>query len=280
VELVSYLNLPNCYRLSNGTVELTVATDIGPRILGYNFVGQQNVLGACPESSQTTPWGVWKPWGGHRLWLAPENMPLSYVPDNDPVAFVSDDEFTIRLTANVEKPTGVQKEMLIQLAQEGSSVQITQRITNRGESRLQASIWALTVLRGGGVAIVPQEPFHPFPEVLRPVRPLALWSYTDLSDPRFEITERFIRLRTDESMSQSQKFGVGNSLGWASYQNRGVRFTKHFPFEPGAAYPDFGCNNEVYTAGSLMELESLSPLHQLDQDESAEHIERWELTID
>jgi hypothetical protein len=278
VELVSYLNLPNCYRFSNGTVELTVATDIGPRILGYNFVGRQNVLGACPESFQATPWGDWKPWGGHRLWLAPENMPLSYVPDNSPVEFVADNE-SIRLIGKVEIPTGVQKEMHVQLAREGSGVEITHQITNKGDSAINVSLWALTILRGGGVAMVPQEPFRPFPEVLQPVRPLALWSYTDLSDSRFEIDGSFVRLRTDESLLKPQKFGVGNRLGWCGYLNEDVLFRKHFAFVSGAPYPDFGCNNEVYTAGDFIEIESLSPLHRLAPGEAAEHRERWELLV-
>ena len=277
MELVSYLGLPNCYRLSNETVELIVATDIGPRILGYNFVGRQNVLGACPEVSRTTPWGEWKPWGGHRLWIAPEEMPRSYVPDNSPVEIVRDDLHSIRLIGKVEEPTGLQKEMDLLLANQGSGLQVTHRITNRSSSHVEASLWALTIMRGGGVAIVPQEPFNPFPEVLQPVRPLALWSYTDLSDRRFEITGSYIRLSSNDSMPEAQKFGVGNRLGWCGYLNDGVLFRKHFPFEPDAVYPDFGCNNEVFTAGSFMEVESLSPLHRLQPSESAEHVERWEL---
>jgi hypothetical protein len=279
VELVSFAGLPNCYRLSNQTVEVTVATDFGPRILGYNFVGGQNILGTCPESSRTTPWGEWKPWGGHRLWLAPEAMPRSYVPDNSPIEIINDGPASLRLIGNTEEPTGVQKEMHISLASVGSAIQITHRITNRGLWPIEASLWALTIMRVGGIAIVPQEPFRPFPEVLQPVRPLSLWSYTDLSDRRFEITSKEIRLRSEESLSDSQKFGVGNTLGWCAYLNGEDLFVKRFPFEPTATYPDFGCNNEIYTAGSFIEVESLSPLHQVQPGESAEHIEKWELFV-
>ena len=61
LELVELPNLPRCYRLTNGTVELTIARDVGPRILGYNLIGAPNVLGLVPEASQATPWGDWKP---------------------------------------------------------------------------------------------------------------------------------------------------------------------------------------------------------------------------
>src|SRR2546423_11735820 len=58
---VTRLGLPNCYLVSNGTVEIVVAGDIGPRVLGYCFVGGRNVLGECPEVSVETEWGEWRP---------------------------------------------------------------------------------------------------------------------------------------------------------------------------------------------------------------------------
>jgi len=45
MEKVNYLGQPNSYRLSNGTVEVVVSTDVGPRILRYGFLGKENVLG-------------------------------------------------------------------------------------------------------------------------------------------------------------------------------------------------------------------------------------------
>ena len=62
-----------------------VATTIGPRIVRYGFVGGDNLLGWVPKDEVKTALGSWKPWGGHRLWTAPEAMPRSYSPDNEPV---------------------------------------------------------------------------------------------------------------------------------------------------------------------------------------------------
>ncbi|MCA1642148.1 MAG: DUF4380 domain-containing protein [Acidobacteria bacterium] len=86
MEKISCLGLPDCYRLSNGTVEVTVATDVGPRILGYNLRGGENVFGEVPDAVVTTSLGDWKPYGGHRLWTAPEVNPRSYAPDASPCA--------------------------------------------------------------------------------------------------------------------------------------------------------------------------------------------------
>jgi len=78
IEKTSLLGLPNCYRITNKTVEAIVSTDVGPRILRYGFVDEENLLAQVPHLSTSTSLGEWKPWGGHRLWVAPEHMPESY----------------------------------------------------------------------------------------------------------------------------------------------------------------------------------------------------------
>jgi len=55
-------------------------------------------------------------------------------------------------------------------------------------------------------------------------------------------------------------------------------FRKSFAFEDDASYPDMNSNTEVYTAGSFVELESLSPLRLLETDDSIVYPETWELT--
>src|SRR3954470_7907038 len=96
-EKIAYLGLPNCYRIFNATTELVLATDIGPRILRYAFVDKDNVLGEYPDRAASTVFGEWKPWGGHRLWAAPERMPETYSPDNSPVHFDALDEMSMRV---------------------------------------------------------------------------------------------------------------------------------------------------------------------------------------
>ena len=271
------MGLPNCQVLTNGAVEVTVATDVGPRVVGYNFAGGENVLGEHPEVSVTTEWGEFKPWGGHRLWTSPEAMPRSYAPDNDPVEFDADGELSCRLVRPVERNTDVRKELTVTLDREGSGVTLAHRVTNRGAWRVELGAWALTVMRGGGEAVVPQEPYGPHPQNLLPARALVLWPYTDMSDARLSFGRRFIRLRCDPSDTEPEKIGLLNKRGWAAYLLDDALFVKRFPYEEGAAYPDYGCNNEFFTAGSFIEVESLSPLKQLEPGESVEHVERWHL---
>ncbi len=277
MEKINCLNLPNCYRLSNGTVELVFTTDVGPRVVRYCLAGGENVLGECPEASVRTELGEWKPWGGHRLWAAPEASPRSYAPDNAPVEFEFDGERSVRLTPSVEAATGLRKELFIELDGEGSGVRLHHRITNRGLWEIEVAPWALTIMRGGGEAVIPQEPFGAHPEHLLPARRLVLWRYTDLSDARFRFGQRFLRLRSDAEHAAPQKIGVENKRGWAAYHVGGSLFVKRFAYEAGAAYPDDGCNNEVFTAGSFIELESLAPLTRLAPGATVEHEERWQL---
>jgi hypothetical protein len=277
---VTRLGLPNCLLLSNGTVEVVVTTDVGPRVVHYGFAGAGNVLGECPSEVVETEWGEWRPWGGHRLWTAPEASPRSYHPDDEAVAVEAEGELGVRLTPPVEGRAGVQKELTVTLDAEGSGVTLRHRVWNRGTSRVELAAWALTIMRGGGEIFIPQEPYGPHPQHLLPARPLVLWPYTDMSDPRLRFGRRLIRVRSDAALDAPQKLGVANKLGWAAYLTGGTLFVKRFGYEEGARYPDLGCNNEVFTAGSFVEVESLSKLVELEPGEPVEHVERWSLFKD
>ena len=187
VEKVACLGLANCQRLSNGTVEVVVTTDVGPRIARYALAGGENILGETGDAVTKTTLGDWKPWGGHRLWHAPEGNPRSYAPDNAPLRFDVVGAGTVRLTQPVEAGTGIQKTMTVKLEPTGTGVTVTHALANGNLWDVELAPWALTIMRGGGTVIVPQEPYGAHAENLLPVRPLVLWAYSDLSDPRFAI---------------------------------------------------------------------------------------------
>jgi hypothetical protein len=275
VEKVNYLGQPDCYKLSNAAVELIVTTNVGPRILRYAFRDEENILGEVPDAVVKTELGTWKPLGGHRLWTAPESLPRSYAPDNDPVTFELEGSNAIRLTSQTEAGTGIQKEMTIVLDAEGTGVSIHHRITNRNLWAIDVSPWALTIMNGGGYAIFPQEPYRAWSEYLLPARPLVLWHYTDLSDSRWTFSRKYIRLRSDEQLTEPQKIGMTNKQGWAAYWREQTLFIKRAAYIEGATYPDYGSNFETYTAGSFIEVETLAPLQRLEPGARADHTERW-----
>lgn len=279
MEKIRFPNLQNCIRLSNDEIEVVAALDFGPRIINYSFIGGENIFGLHPQAKVETELGVWKPYGGHRLWIAPENMPKSYAPDNNRVEYFFDEEKnSLRLIQEIEPITETQKEITVTLDSHGSGVFINHKITNFGTETAELSAWAITIMRGGGEVFIPNEPFAAYgAETLLPVRNLAVWSYTDLSDSRWTFTDEFIGLKVDENKPEPQKIGVLNKQGWVKYTYRDLVFVKRFNFSENAVYPDMNSNTEIYTAGSFIEIESLSPLEKLAPGGSIEHSEYWEL---
>ncbi len=149
---------------------------------------------------------------------------------------------TMHLIPPFEVHTHIQKEMIVKLDPSGTGVTITHKITNKNVWPIELAPWGLTIMRGGGVTIVPQEPFKSHMEELLPARPMVLWGYTDLSDPRWTFGKKYVRLRTDENLAHPQKIGVANKREWAGYLRENTLFIKRFPYIEGAKYPDYGCN--------------------------------------
>lgn len=279
VEEITLIDLPDCLRLKNGEIEVIVTTAVGPRILYYAFAGGENIFGLYPEKKVKTALGEFNPYGGHRLWIAPERMPESYAPDNSSVEYDFDEtKNSIRLTQPVESATKMRKEMIVTLDTKGSGVSVRHKITNCGAETIERAPWAITIMRGGE-ALIPNQPYAPHgDDALLPVRNLALWSYSDLSDPRWRFCKNFIRLRVDAEKNEAIKIGVSNKEGWTEYKKDNLKFIKRFDFIEGANYPDMNSNNELFTQGDYLEIESLAPLAKLAPGESAEHTERWELS--
>jgi hypothetical protein len=276
LHITEYAGIP-AVRLANETVEVFVTVGTGPRILCYRLLNGRNILRVDTSATITTELGEWRPYGGHRLWIAPEASPGSYAPDSDPVDVLEGSERAVSLRQEPHPAVGFLKELSVQLAERGTGVEIAHRITNATATRQRAAAWGITQMAPGGEAVVPQEPFRPHSEYLLPARPLVVWHYTDLSDPRWRIDNRFVRLRPEAAVPAPQKAGVLNKQGWAGYLLDDALFVKRFPFDAGVEYPDYGCNCEVFAAADLIEVESLGGLASLEPGQSVEHVERWEL---
>ena len=279
ITTVEYENLTDCIQISNGHAKVIISTKVGPRILFYGYDGGENILGWHPNAAVETPIGTWRPYGGHRLWVAPENMPLSYDSDNGSVEY----ELTGELSARFLSPAGagypVDKELTVLLADRGNLVTIGHRLTNRGDREIEIAAWGLTIMRPGGTVIVPNEPLAGYDaNNLLPVRSIAVWPYTDFTDPRWRFEKDSVRLAVDENSKGPQKFGVLNKQGWAAYEWSGLRFTKWSDYIENAVYPDMNSNFEFYTDGGFVEIETLSPLSSVAEGDTIIHEEGWELT--
>jgi hypothetical protein len=224
--------------------------------------------------------------GGHRLWVSPEDPRRTYVPDNGPVAWRRVPGGA-RLTPPPDARFGLEKSIAIVLDPSGTRVTVSHRIRNRARRATRLAAWALSVMAAGGTAAIPlaQAAPHPPPERATaadfgPKEALVLWPYFSFHDARWIFGDRYLRVRHDPGARSSTKLGLSLLSGHAAYFAAGDLFVKSVPHQPGARYPDRGCNFECYADGAFLELETLSPLVTLAPGRSIVHRETWRLFAD
>ena len=274
MEKTEYKGWPNCIRLFNGDIELIITTDVGPRIIRCGYINGPNLFYVADAETGKTGGTNWRIYGGHRLWHAPEAMPRSYFPDNFPVNYTWNGK-TLILSQDIEITTGIIKEMEITLHPEKNQVTVLHRLINKNLWPIETSPWAITAHAAGGRAILPQEPYIDPADCLLPSRPVVLWYYTHMGDPRWIWGNKYIQLVHDSKLTSEQKIGILNKQGWAAYLHNKTLMIKKFQFDPEALYPDYGCNNEVYANGNLLEIETLGPFSHIVPGKASEHTEQW-----
>ena len=276
VEKMEYKGWRNSYRVSNGEVELVVTGDVGPRVIRFGFVGGQNLFKEYAEQLGGTREEKNQLRGGDRVWKAPEDPIATWAPDNVPV------EITITATgliarAPVEPLTSLQKEIEVRMAASGTEVTVLHRITKRLLFSLEYSVWALTMMAPGGVAISGFPPRGKHPANLEATNPLVMWAYTNLSDKRWVFTKKYLTLKQDPANSDAQKLGLFNPNTWGAYVLNGEAFIKRAHAVSGEPYPDFGCSFETFTNNEFLEMETLGSMTKLSPGKTAEQVEHWSL---
>ncbi|MEW5939025.1 MAG: hypothetical protein AB1750_05145 [Chloroflexota bacterium] len=262
----------DCSVLENQTLRLLVTRSIGPRILWLSRAGGENLLAELPHFTTECPGhGAFHFYGGHRLWVAPEDVRRTYLPDDDPVAVV-EVESGLRATQDVEPETRLQKSLEIRLSNDQPQVTITHTLVNRGLQIVTCAPWAITQFRTGGVAILPQA--REDTKVL-PNRSLALWPYSDMSNPN--VTWGRHHVLVSAPMDAPFKIGFPNPRGWLAYWLDGTLFVKRAAYDSNRTYFDFGSSSECYCNGQFLELETLAPICNLQPGESVTHVETWRL---
>jgi len=137
IERISYKGWQDCYRLSNGTVELVIVPSIA-RIMHYGFVGEPNVLWVNPatEGMPVKP-GEWPNHGGDKAWVWPQDewemrtgrgWPPPSATDQVPHQVEIIDGNAIRLTSPLVAGYGVRLVRDIRLEPSGTRVHILTRV--------------------------------------------------------------------------------------------------------------------------------------------------------
>lgn len=276
LEKMAFMGWNNCYRFSNGVVDLIFTTDIGPRILRFGYINDHNHLKVIESQTGFTGGSQWRMVGGHRFWHAPEMAGRTAYPDNEPVTLEQHGDW-LRLISPIETSTGIEKEIDIHLAADSAHVALVHRLRNHNLWTVELAPWAITVMADSGKVIVPLNPRGTHPENLLPTDRLILWAYTNMADPRWTWGTEYILLCQDPSLDNPQKIGIGNQQNWVAYASGGQLFVKQILVQPSAHYPDFGALIETYTRGDIIETETLAPLTQVEPGATAQHTENWHL---
>ena len=262
--------------IGNKFLHLDYLTDAGPRIVRL-MLGEsnENWMAELPNNVVETEFGAFHFYGGHRLWHSPEELPRTYFPDSQAVVVetLSDG---VRLVQPIAEPhTGIRKSIEIHLHSDRAALTLVHRLQNEGKQAVEFAPWAITQLKQGGIAILPQNLGPVDKTGLLPNRQLVIWPYTRLHDPRLELQDDLVLIRA-LPLTPPCKIGYFNRRGWAGYLQSGTLLLKHFAVQSASAYPDHGCNVEVYCNDQFIEVETLGPLAKLLPGDSTTEEETWD----
>lgn len=270
-----YKNYGKCVCLDNGTIKLIATTDVGPRIVFFGPSDGTNMLFEDIDRNfyeMNNGYGVWYAYGGHRMWLAPEVMPETYLPDNVKIeAFFDNGVLTLRpAMTKFDK----QFEIVVTMG-EGNSAVIDNKITNCSDKPAEFAPWSVTGLAAGGIEVIP---LCKDDNGFLPNRTMSLWSYSDIKDERFELNNGYALLKQDLKKKQPFKAGfnvTGKQIVYIKDQQvLKVTFDDYKKIE----YPDFCCNFETYTNDLFLECEILGELKTYQPGETASVREVWEIS--
>lgn len=274
----------NCFlgkalAIDNGKTELIVTLDVGPRIIGLRPIGGFNMMfedtNDVINKDCSSVYGEGKKWhiyGGHRLWLSPEDL-STYYPDNEEVKYFVENE-TVTFIPQAWENVNVQPKLKIEFLPD-NSVEITHSMTNLGRQK-KLCLWALTVLKSGG-----EMTFELSKEDtgLLANRNIVLWSYASLTDNRLSLSDDKIVLKSSPKVPSPYKIGAFNKHINATYQlsngDKTQVFAKKARGYEGASYPDFSCNFESYCNGYIHEIETLSHIVDVPENGTILHKETW-----
>jgi len=281
-EEITYKNLGKCIKMTDGKSEIIVSVDVGPRVVSYSLCGGENVFAELSVDFKRPArngfeiygdLGMWNNFGGHRLWVSPEMRIRTSFPDNHPCQYEINGE-TLTVKQMPQPVNEIQTEMGISFDEAGDVI-VNHTVTNLGMWEKKLAPWAISVMDKMGTMVLPMQ--QATERSLLPDRNFSFWNYSNLSDKRFRLSEKYAFLTQSPDALKAFKFGMGNSEGTALYFNKGLAFIKYYDFIEGAEYPDFGCNFESYTDKNILEVESVAPLKVLKQGESHSHKERWRI---
>lgn len=263
--------------LETSKIEMEITVEVGPRIISLKKKGQENIMfqdiNDSVNKDVSSIYGeneMWHIYGGHRIWISPEDLE-TYYPDNEIVNYkVTEDSVTF---CSSKSKGNIDSVLEIKYLTE-TQADIIMMVKNVGKEPKKFSIWALTVLKCGGKLIVPMETKD---TGLLANRNFVFWPYSQYNDPRYKLNDKELTVLSNPNVKNPFKLGFYKENPKTIYEINQTVFTKDVKTECGE-YPDYCCNVETYTSNLIHEVETLAPVKTVKVGETVCHIERW--TID
>ncbi len=282
--IAEFENYGRVLEMTDGTVEVKVTLDIGPRVIYCGLAGGQNVFFCdlerntnCRKPEMEEYYGrhrYWYLYGGYRLWMSPEECPVTYYPDNEEVEYVIKGD-TVIFVPPVQEENELQMLYSLTLSGDGK-VTVNNRMINFSNTKKEGAAWSLCAMSKNSFTFGLQTERD---TGLLPNRTLVLWPYTKLDDDRITINDRLIAVRQDPQGDGALKVGFNNETGVViTVTEDGTEFIQRYKTDHlTGVYPDGGCSCEIYSCPDFTEAEALSPLQTVLPGHCLDFAVEWEL---
>ena len=265
-------------QITTDAARLTVPTSIGLRIIEFGFRDGPNLFYNDADQIGGSGESEFMLRGGHRFWVAPEELTRTPELDNAAIAYEAIPG-GVRITQPIDPKNQTLKEIEISFI-DSTSVRVLHKLTNRSVWPIEMAPWALSVMSMGGYLALPlpEKRDHGAGSLL-PNKAIVLWPYTDFSVPQWQFHQTHIGVDTCGNRSV-QKLGVRDYPAWSAYWQPGGTFLKAQVPTRNGDYPDEGCVFETYFCPDFIEIETLGVFGMVQPGETVEHVENWGLVGD
>jgi hypothetical protein len=277
-ERIAYHGWPDCYRMSNGIVELVYVPQIG-RIMRYSNLGGDNFLWENSRlagmTSSSAKAGEWANYGGDKLWPAPQsiwNWPPDPILDGSPYSVTVEGKSLV-VAGPTSPKSGVRFTRRITMERESSMVHIKNMMINTSERDQNLALWEIAQTNDPDLVMVPLEP--------TPMMPLGWAPYDKVTiDADFARVNKG-RLDVHRNPKKGFKLGSASSKGWLTAVRNGFGFEMHVRKAPGT-YVDDGKFLEVYASSNpdkYVELEITGPITMLPPNQACTLEMTWKIEM-
>lgn len=275
----TYRGWPGCWELRNASAEMVVVPQIG-RILRFGPRGGENLLWENPalwgkEVAPAEARQEWANFGGDKIWPAPQER-WSWPPDpwldGSPWTVRREGPAAIVMESPVSRATGLQVRRRLVMDPARPRVRLKNVLLNRDDRAVEWSVWEVAQVDDPEWCSMPRGEGSAFSRGYRlfPDSPIDLESRVTVGEA--------VRARRDPT--RSYKIGSFSRLPELQSRKGGWTFVLRGPGAFGGAYPDEGCNAEIYSNPdplAYVELETLGPIQRIEPQRGVVLETVWEL---